>query len=180
MEFQTTRTQNIMAATILIIDDHPSVRMLLGRVLDDAGYQVYEAANGRQGLEQFEAQPVDLVITDLDMPDTTGLEVLLELTRILFNVKVIAIRGGAGDHLQRARFLGARQIFSKPLDLAALLQGIQDELHPGADLEAGEVRRNLTDDSCKGRSNPWTGGQVELVRGPFRPSGSVSNGNSST
>lgn len=39
MGFQTTWAQRIMAATILIIDDHPSVRMLLGRVLDDAGYQ---------------------------------------------------------------------------------------------------------------------------------------------
>lgn len=117
-----------MAATILIIEDHPSVRMLLARVLEDAGYQVYEAANGRQGLEQFHAQPVDLVITDLEMPEMTGLEVILELTRVRLHVKVIAISGGPVDGLQEARLLGARQTFSKPLDLSALLHGIQYEL----------------------------------------------------
>ena len=117
-----------MAATILIIEDHSSVRMLLARVLEDAGYQVYEAANGRQGLEQFQSQPVDLVITDLEMPIMTGLEVIVELTRMLFNVRVIAISGGSVDGLQQARLLGARQAFSKPLDLSALLHGIQYEL----------------------------------------------------
>lgn len=117
-----------MTATILIIEDHSSVRMLLARVLEDAGYQVYEAANGRQGLEQFQAQPVDLVITDLEMPEMTGLEVIVELTRVLFHVKVIAISGGPVDGLQKARLLGARQTFSKPLDLSALLHGIQYEL----------------------------------------------------
>jgi two-component system response regulator (stage 0 sporulation protein F) len=115
-------------ATILIIEDHASVRMLLARVLEDAGYQVYEAANGRQGLEQFQAEPVDLVITDLEMPEMTGLDAILALTRMFLDVKVIAISGGAGDGLQQARLLGARQTFAKPLDLDALLHGIQYEL----------------------------------------------------
>ena len=45
-------------ATILIIEDHASIRLLLAQVLKDAGYQVCEAANGRQGLERFREQPV--------------------------------------------------------------------------------------------------------------------------
>ena len=49
---------------------------MLARVLEDAGYQVSEATTGREGLEQFRAQPVDLVITDLEMPEMTGLESL--------------------------------------------------------------------------------------------------------
>jgi two-component system response regulator (stage 0 sporulation protein F) len=102
--------------------------MLLARVLEDAGYQVYEAANGRHGLEQFQAQPVDLVITDLEMPEMTGLDAIVALTRMFLDVKVIAISGGAGDGLQQARLLGARQTFAKPLDLDALLHGIQYEL----------------------------------------------------
>ena len=57
-----------MGATILIIEDHASVRTLLARVLEDAGYQVYEAANGREGLEELRAQPVNLVITDVGCP----------------------------------------------------------------------------------------------------------------
>lgn len=115
-------------ATILVIEDHTSVRLFLARVLEEAGYQVYEAANGRQGLEQFHAQPVDLVITDLEMPEMDGLEVILALTRTFLNVKVIAMSGRSAEDLQKAKLLGARQIFQKPLDLHAVLNGVQYEL----------------------------------------------------
>ncbi len=115
-------------ATILIIEDHTSVRTLLARVLEDVGYEVYEAANGRQGLEQFQVQPMDLVITDLEMPEMNGLELILELTRAFLNVKVIAMSGRTVDELQKARLLGARQTFVKPLDLPTLLHAVQDEL----------------------------------------------------
>lgn len=117
-----------MAATILIIEDDASVRMLLARVLEDAGYQVYEAANGRQGLERFHTQPVDLVVTDLEMPEMNGLEVILELTRAFLNVKVIAMSGQSATELSKAKLLGARQTFEKPLDLPALLHTVQYEL----------------------------------------------------
>ena len=115
-------------ATILIIEDHASVRMLLAKVLEDAGYQVCEAENGRQGLKQFHAQPVDLVITDLEMSEMNGLEVLLELTRAFLDVKVIAMSGCAAADLHQAKLLGARQTFSKPLDLQAVLNAVQYEL----------------------------------------------------
>jgi CheY-like chemotaxis protein len=115
-------------ATILIIEDHASVRMLLAKVLEDAGYQVCEADNGRQGLERFRAQPVDLVITDLEMPEMNGLEVILELTRAFLGVKVIAMSGRSAEELQKAKLIGARQTFPKPLDLSALLGAVQYEL----------------------------------------------------
>jgi CheY-like chemotaxis protein len=117
-----------MPATILIIEDHASVRMILARVLEEAGYQVYEAANGRQGLERFRAQPVNLVITDLEMPEMNGLEVILELTRAFLDVKVIAMSGHSAEDLQKARLIGARQTFPKPLDLSAVLHAVQYEL----------------------------------------------------
>jgi CheY-like chemotaxis protein len=69
-----------MASTILVIEDHAPVRTLLVQVLQDAGYQVCEAATGRKGLERFRERPVDLVITDLEMPEMTGLDVILDLT----------------------------------------------------------------------------------------------------
>ena len=115
--------------TILIIEDHTSVRTLLAGVLEEAGYQVYEAANGREGLERFHAQPVDLVITDLEMPEMNGLEVILELTRAFLDVKVIAMSGRSVDELSKAKLLGARQTFVKPMDLPMLLHAVQYELH---------------------------------------------------
>ena len=117
-----------MASTILVIEDHASVRTLLAQVLQDAGYQVCEAATGREGLERFREQPVDLVITDLEMPEMTGLEVILALTRAFLDVKVIAMSGLSADELQKAKLMGARQIFAKPLDLPALLHAVQYEL----------------------------------------------------
>lgn len=117
-----------MAATILIIEDHASVRTLLSQVLEDAGYQVYAAADGRQGLERFRAQPVDLVITDLEMPEMNGLELILELTRGFLDVKILAMSGCSAEELQKARLLGARHTFAKPLDLHALLHAVQYEL----------------------------------------------------
>ena len=117
-----------MASTILVIEAHESVRTLLAQVLTDAGYQVYEAVTGWQGLQQFLTQPTDLVITDLEMPEMNGLEVILALTRTVSNVKGIVMSGHSVDELQKARLLGARQIFAKPLDLPALLHGIQYEL----------------------------------------------------
>lgn len=114
--------------TILIIEDHTSVRTLLSGVLEDAGYQVCEAANGRQGLERFRAQPVDLVITDLEMPEMNGLEVILELTRTFLDVKVIAMSGHSASELSKAKLLGARRTLAKPLDLSTLLHAVQYEL----------------------------------------------------
>ncbi|MGC4099467.1 MAG: response regulator [Nitrospira sp.] len=116
------------AATVLIIENQESVRMLLAEVLEDAGYQVCEATNGRQGLEQIHTRPVDLVITDLEMPEMNGLEVILELTCAFLDVKLIAMNGRAAGERQKAKSLGAQQTFPKPHDLHALLHAVQSEL----------------------------------------------------
>ena len=55
-------------ATILIIDDDDLIRVLLRSALEAAGYEVTEAANGRQGLALYRYRPTDLVITDIVMP----------------------------------------------------------------------------------------------------------------
>ncbi len=115
-------------STILVIEDQVAVRGLLVQILEEAGYQVYQAADGRQGLERFQAQPVDLVLTDLEMPEMNGLDLILELTRTFLNVKVIAMSGLSTEKLQTARLLGARQTFAKPLNLPELLHAIEYEL----------------------------------------------------
>ena len=105
-------------ATILIIDDEESIRHLLREVLEKAGHKVLEAANGREGLETYQKHPADLVIMDLLMPDTDGLETTLQLTREYVDAKVIAITGAQGDRnfLDVANLFGARRTFQKPFD----------------------------------------------------------------
>jgi two-component system response regulator (stage 0 sporulation protein F) len=117
-------------ATILVIDDEQSIRKLLKEILEKEGYTVLEAANGREGLNVYQNQPVDLVIMDLLMPDTDGLEATLQLTREYLDAKVIAMTGAQGDRnfLDVAKLFGARRTIEKPFDINALLQVVKEEL----------------------------------------------------
>jgi len=117
-------------ATILIIDDEEIIRVLLRSALEAAGYEVTEAANGREGLELYRYRPTDLVITDIVMPELNGLDMLLELTREFLDAKVIAISGAGGEKnvLDVARLLGARQTFQKPFSMPQLLGAVRYEL----------------------------------------------------
>jgi two-component system response regulator (stage 0 sporulation protein F) len=117
-------------ATILVIDDQAPIRALLRVALEDAGYEVLEASNGRLGLELYRDKPADLIITDVVMPEMNGLELMLELTRSFLNVKVIAISGGLESEgtLNVAKLLGARQTFQKPLDMEKLLSDVRYDL----------------------------------------------------
>jgi two-component system, response regulator, stage 0 sporulation protein F len=117
-------------AIILIIDDEESVRALLRSVLEAAGHEVTEAANGRQGLEQYRQRRADLVITDIAMPELNGLDMILELMREFLHAKVIAISGVGGEKnvLDAAKLLGARQTFQKPFSMSQLLRAVRYEL----------------------------------------------------
>lgn len=117
-------------ATILIIDDEETIRVLLRSALEAAGYEVTEAVNGRAGLELYRCRPADLVITDILMPELNGLDMLLELTREFLDAKVIAISGAAEDKhaLDVAKLLGARQTFQKPFSMPHLLDAVRYEL----------------------------------------------------
>jgi DNA-binding response OmpR family regulator len=117
-------------ATILVIDDEELIRAPLRSALEAAGHEVTEAADGRQGLGLFRHRPMDLVITDIVMPELYGLDMLLELTRGFIHAKVIAISSLRGKEkaLDVAKLLGARQTFQKPLSLPRLLDAVRYEL----------------------------------------------------
>jgi len=114
----------VPSRSILLIDDNDQIRALLRRVLEEAGYFVMDAANGREGLRQFRETPVALVITDLLMPDSDGLEVTMTLRRESPHVKIIALTGGVGNLnlLEVAKLLGAHRTMKKPIELAELLE----------------------------------------------------------
>jgi two-component system, response regulator, stage 0 sporulation protein F len=119
-------------ATILVIDDHEPIRSFLRTVLQGAGHQVFEAANGRLGLELYRERCPDLIITDIVMPEMNGLEMMWELSRRFLNVKVIAISGSLDSEngLKAAKQLGACQTFQKPLDTEELLGAVRYDLAP--------------------------------------------------
>jgi two-component system, response regulator, stage 0 sporulation protein F len=117
-------------ATILVIDDEESIRTLLKEVLERANHQVLEARDGKEGLTLYKQNKVDLVLMDILMPGTDGLEATLELTREYVDAKVIAMTGAQGDRnfLDVAKLFGAQRVFEKPFDLDTLLQAINEEL----------------------------------------------------
>lgn len=111
---------------ILIIDDEASVREFLCDVLRGAGYRVYDAPSGKAGLRFLRQQPVDLVITDILMPEMDGLELTRFLQRHFPNTRIIAMSGDHGDmdYCTVARFFGAHDALLKPLAVPRLLETV--------------------------------------------------------
>jgi two-component system response regulator (stage 0 sporulation protein F) len=117
-------------ATILVIDDEDSIRILLKDVLEKAGHKVILAPDGKEGLAAYQANKVDLVLMDILMPNTDGLEATLQLTREYVDAKIIAMTGAQGDKnfLDVAKLFGALRVFEKPFDLAKLVKAVNEEL----------------------------------------------------
>jgi DNA-binding response OmpR family regulator len=90
-----------------------------------AGYKVRAAPDGQAGLAHFTAEPSELVVTDIIMPNREGIETIVELRKVSSSVKVIAISGGyrvgPADFLQLARHVGADSGLAKPFRLAELI-----------------------------------------------------------
>jgi hypothetical protein len=120
-------------ARIVVADDEAGVRSFLRKVLEDGGYEVMEAANGKEALEEALAGGVDLVITDLVMPEQEGLETIQALRKdpALADIGIIAISGAFGGRfLELAGVLGAQAVLSKPLSGELLLAKVREVLKP--------------------------------------------------
>ncbi len=118
-----------MSQNILIAEDDEGVRRLIRYSLEEAGYGVFEAANGTEALQTARTTPLDLVITDILMPDTDGLETIIHLRKRAPAVKVIAISGEENAlFLADARELGAARVLAKPFKPADLLALVHDVL----------------------------------------------------
>ncbi len=115
---------------ILVIDDDVQFRQMLRQMLERAGYEVVDAADGRKGMKLFCAAPADLVITDIVMPEQEGIETIIELKRDFPDIKIVAISGGgridSKDYLELAEHFGVTRTFGKPLDREEFLAAIAE------------------------------------------------------
>ena len=117
---------------ILIIDDDKSILSFLEERLIYEGFNVLTATDGKEGMKLFNDNQVDLVITDIFIPDKNGFEIIIEMKRICPEIKIIAMSGiGLGmvkACLKAAEFSGADYTFTKPFELSNLLTAVYELL----------------------------------------------------
>ncbi len=114
---------------ILVVDDERSMRELLAIVLRREGYEVLLAENGRTALGVLEREPVDLLISDIKMPDMSGVEVLRAAKKIDPDILGIMITAFAStDTAVEAMRLGACDYLSKPFDIDLLKMKVREKI----------------------------------------------------
>jgi CheY-like chemotaxis protein len=118
--------------SILIIEDDELFRDALASALGVRGYAVSQAADGAAGVKQFRAEPTDLIITDIVMPNQDGTATVMELRREFPRLGIIAMSGGLTNHapvyLKIAAAFGATRTLQKPFTIPALLQAVEETL----------------------------------------------------
>jgi CheY-like chemotaxis protein len=124
-------------AKILIVDDEEMDRILLSEILHQAGHEPLFAPNGQVALGIWKRTKVDLVVTDIVMPELNGLELLESMKEEDPWVRVIAISGITAKKLNEAARSGAHAILTKPVDPEELLHEI------GKALEGGGARTEM-------------------------------------
>jgi len=115
-------------ARILIVDDGESDRLLEQTILAQAGHQVTVAASGQQGLMHFLEEGVDVVVTDLHMPEVDGFELIAMLRVLIPCPAIIAVSSMGQRQLDLAREMGAQIALPKPVDGATLRTAVEDVL----------------------------------------------------
>jgi CheY-like chemotaxis protein len=116
---------------VLIIDDDPSIRSLVGSLLQTKGVETLEARHGEEALEQARRTPPDLFLCDLDMPIMDGIETLAEIRRdpLLRYIPFVLVTGMATKAQEEQMMRGgANGVLRKPFSFDALLEILQAHL----------------------------------------------------
>jgi CheY-like chemotaxis protein len=118
-----------VARVILVVDDEPAARELIRTTLEGAGYDVLEACNGREAEAVLAGSHVDLMITDIVMPEQDGLETIKAVRKTHPLLRIIAMSDAAsGYQLRAAKLLGADAVIAKPLTHGVLGDTVRSQL----------------------------------------------------
>ncbi len=125
-----------LTKSFLVVDDSTTMRQLINMTLKKMGCTtIDEAPNGRVALEKLDAKPYDVVLTDIDMPEMTGLE-FIEAARTRHTAVPIVILSTHGDESTRDRGLqlGSNDYLTKPLS-GMKLADVMERIFPELDLD---------------------------------------------
>jgi two-component system, cell cycle response regulator CpdR len=121
-------------ARILIVDDEPELLIILERMLHKLNHNTALAGNGKEAVRRLEDAPFDVVLTDLIMPESEGIETIATVRKKWPGVKIIAMSGGGRQspvaYLAVAANLGADATLAKPFDRADLADALRQVLGP--------------------------------------------------
>ena len=140
-------------SSVLIIEDNDDIRIPIGVMLENEGFTVFSARDCSSAFELMARQQPDLILTDLLMPEMTGLELIRQLRRTsgYTDVPIVAMSAYDKSYLAAAVLAGANAALHKPEDLDNLVETINESLRNsnngnGATPESGMAARNLPSD----------------------------------
>jgi DNA-binding response OmpR family regulator len=122
-----------MSNKLLLVDDEPLLLTFLSAVLQEVGYEVFVARDGKQAIQIADRVAVDLLITDLVMPETEGLGLIQYFRKFRPAMRMIAMSGAFdGQYLVPAGLLGAHAVLRKPFEVRELVEMVARLLGSGA------------------------------------------------
>lgn len=114
---------------VLVVSDDSEARAVTCDLLKDDGYEVVEAGHGRDAEAILSAREIDLMITDIVMPEQDGLETILSVRAVHPGLKIIAVgESEASYQVRTARLLGADAVMSKPLTRRILKEAVREQI----------------------------------------------------
>jgi PAS domain S-box-containing protein len=167
-----------LKGTILIVDDEAIMRESIAVYLEDSGYGVAEAADGREGLTRFAEVAPDLVLLDLRMPGMDGLEVLSEIAGRDPDVPVVVVTGAGGmqDAVAALR-LGAFDFIAKPIiDMAVLENAVRHGLEQRRLVTENRRYRRGLETEIEARTRDLSKRSAELEDANRRLKAEIANG----
>jgi DNA-binding response OmpR family regulator len=154
---------------ILLVEDECKLRGLIAEFLGSEGFEVVQAADGREGVEQFHVRgPFDLVLLDLNLPVLTGVEVCRRIKHERPEQPVVVCSAAVLDaDMSALRAMGVKQFLSKPYHPAELVRRINGELCSPADRRGVPATRLESTGWPMDRSSPLLGPSQALFKQPL-------------
>ncbi len=119
--------------TILIVDDDIKLRKVLSKILRRKGYTTLDAENGARGMELIKEHPISLVLSDIDMPEKSGIVLLAEIKEVSSTLPVIIVTGKPTvDAAVECMKIGASDFISKPFNIAKIEAVVEKALRNAA------------------------------------------------